>query len=198
MKRLWLAFAFLMMSGALRVLGAQKNLYLVIDLSGGVEAESYPCRYTDTAPDLSDDACRTTELWLRRIPRGTFVMGSPAGELGRYSNETQHSVTLTKDYYIGVFECTQKQYELVVGSNPSDCTGDLRPVEQVSYNDLRGTVAGAQWPASSGGGRGLLLREASREDGAGPGPSDGGAVGVRVPCGDHDRAEFGEGPHRRD
>ena len=91
--------------------------YLVIDLSGGADAERYPFRESNVGPDLSGDVCRTTELWLRRIPAGTFVMGSPEDE--GFSNETQHQVTLTQDYYIGVFEVTQKQYELVTGSNPS-------------------------------------------------------------------------------
>ena len=122
--------------------------YLVVDLSGGPEAESYPVRFSTIGPNLADDACRTTELWLRRIPRGTFTMGSPKDELGRGADETQHQVTLTP-CYIGVFEMTQKQYELVMGSNPSKYQGDTRPVEQVSYDDLRGTSAegGAGWPA---------------------------------------------------
>ena len=128
--------------------GNPNSTYLVIDLSGGSTATSYPCRYTNSAPDLSSDACRTTELWLRRIPAGTFLMGSPEDELGRESNETQHQVTLTQDYYVGVFEVTQRQYELVTGSNPSYYKGDTRPVENVSYDDLRGTSAegGAGWP----------------------------------------------------
>ena len=131
--------------------GEPNSTYLVIDLSGGSNADSYPCRYTNTAPDLSNDTCRTTELWLRRIPAGTFVMGSPEDELGRvwYYDETQHRVTLTQDYFIGVFEMTQKQYKLVMmGSNPSGYRGDTRPVEGVSYDDLRGTSAegGAGWP----------------------------------------------------
>ena len=53
-------------------------LYLVVDLSGGANASSYPVRYSETGPNLSSDVCRTTELWLRRIPKGTFTMGSPA------------------------------------------------------------------------------------------------------------------------
>ena len=116
--------------------------YLVINL------ENWSYDFRDGGPNLSGDACRTTELWLRRIPKGTFTMGSPEDELGRSSNETQHQVTLTQDYYIGVFEMTQKQYELVMGSNPSSYKGDTRPVENVSYNDLRGASAegGAGWP----------------------------------------------------
>ena len=122
-------------------------LYLVVDLSGGTNASKYYTRYMDEAPDISSDTCRTTELWLRRIPAGTFLMGSPENELGRFDDETQHQVTLTQDYYIGVFECTQKQYELVLGSNPSSWKGDTRPVEQVYYSNLRGNSAASGWPA---------------------------------------------------
>ena len=114
-------------------------LYLVVDLNTGAVTPS------TTGPDLSDDTCRTTELWLRRIPKGTFTMGSPVGEVGRYSDETQHQVTLTEDFYIGVFEVTQKQYSLIYGSNPSYYKGDTRPVEYVSYNTIRRTVSTA-WP----------------------------------------------------
>lgn len=117
--------------------------YLVVDLNTGAVTSS------PTGPDLSDDTCRTTELWLRRIPKGTFIMGSPASEVGRDSDETQHQVTLTEDFYIGVFEITQKQYSLIQGSNPSYYKGDTRPVENVSYDTIRGTggTAGAGWPA---------------------------------------------------
>jgi formylglycine-generating enzyme required for sulfatase activity len=125
-----------------------ENIYLVVDISGGNSATSYPYRYTSEAPDTTSDTCRTTELWLRKIPAGTFTMGSPAGETGRDSDETQFQVTLTQDYYIGVFECTQAQYQNIMGSNPSSYTGNTRPVEKVSYNTIRGTgsSAGAGWP----------------------------------------------------
>ena len=123
--------------------------YCVVDLSGGSNARQYPCRFTNEAPNVSGDVCRTTELWLRRIPAGTFLMGSPEDELGRYVRETQHRVTLTRDYYIGVFEVTQKQYELVTGSNPSKYQGNTRPVECVSYNDLRGSEKGSRWPGDT-------------------------------------------------
>ena len=66
--------------------------YLVVDLNTGAVTSS------STGPDLSDDTCRTTELWLRRIPKGTFTMGSPEGEVGRKPNETLHRVTLTEDF----------------------------------------------------------------------------------------------------
>lgn len=121
--------------------------YLVIDLSGGANAASYPVRFAAAGPDLANDTCRTTELWLKLVLPGTFTMGSPTDEPGRYTRETQHFVTLTKPFYMGVFQITQKQYTLVMGSNPSRYKGDTRPVEQVSYNDIRGTLLGANWPS---------------------------------------------------
>ena len=76
------------------------------------------------------------------IPKGTFMMGSPESEQGRNENENQHEVTISKDYYLGVYEVTQAQYEKVMGKNPSYFQGakvgnenaDL-PVENVSWDD---------------------------------------------------------------
>ncbi|GBU28599.1 serine/threonine protein kinase [Treponema sp. R8-4-B8] len=78
------------------------------------------------------------------IPAGTFMMGSPTNEPGRYSDETQHSVTLTKSFSMGKYEVTQEQYQAVMGSNPSyywpAVTGEKGtpgklPVETVSWYD---------------------------------------------------------------
>ena len=125
-----------------------EKVYVVVDLSGGPDATSYPVRYTNESPDLNDDTCRTTELWLRKIPAGTFTMGSEEDEVGRYDDETKHEVRLTQDYYIGLFECTQKQWELVMGTKPSHFNNvdyyETRPVEQISYDEIRGT----NWPSS--------------------------------------------------
>ena len=136
------------------------GMYLVIDLTGGTDATTFPFRYSDTPPSVAvtDDSARTTNLWLRLCLPGTFMMGSPSDELGHwapkayyydYHYEDLHPVTLTKPFYIGVFETTQKQYELVTGKTPSNAKGDTRPVEQVSYDDLRGSIAGAAYPAHS-------------------------------------------------
>ena len=128
---------------------AQGAQYLVIDLSGGTNAVTYPVRYSTTPPDITTDKCRTTELWLRLILPGTFMMGSPTTESGRGSNEQQHSVRLTRPYYIGVFEITQKQWMLVSGTTNAIChVGDCRPVDRVSYNMIRGSNIGSQWPVS--------------------------------------------------
>ena len=121
--------------------------YMVIDLSGGVDALSYPVSYLSSVPEGGwDDEYKTTKLVLRLIPPGSFMMGSPSDENGRGNDEDWHAVVLTKPFYIGVFEVTQKQYELVMGANPSYFRGDMRPVEQVSYDTIRGSVNGSAWP----------------------------------------------------
>ncbi|GHT64397.1 hypothetical protein AGMMS50239_22030 [Bacteroidia bacterium] len=51
------------------------------------------------------------------IPKGTFMMGSPSGEAGRYSNETQHQVTLTQDFYMSRYEITNAQYAAFLNAN---------------------------------------------------------------------------------
>ena len=114
------------------------DVYLVINLSGGENASSYPVSYLGAVPTEGwTDDYKTTKLVLRRI------------EAGSYNMQNESSVTITKPFYIGIFEMTQKQYQLVTGGNPSRCSGDTRPVEKVGYNDIRGSSNGAGWPISS-------------------------------------------------
>ena len=123
------------------------STYMVVDLSNN------EISYLDDVPSGGwTSTYKTTKMVFRYIPAGSFTMGSPVGEFGRVnSQEKQHTVTLTKGFYIGVFEVTQKQYELVTGSNPTDYAqrGDDRPVAKVSYDMARGSSAGAGWPSSS-------------------------------------------------
>ena len=141
--------------------------YLIIDLSGGPTAANYPYRFSEEPPDLSRNACRTHELWLRRIPAGTFVMGSPKDEASEYGRprigETRHLVTLTHGFYIGVFEITQYQWKQIMGKFPSlnawkEADGildddrpnqgnDTGPVLRISYLNIRGNAKGTKWPS---------------------------------------------------
>ena len=68
------------------------------------------------------------------VKGGTFQLGSDDW----YDNEKPvHQVTLS-DYYIGETEVTQELWSAVMGSNPSDFTGNMqRPVEKVSWNDCQ-------------------------------------------------------------
>jgi len=72
------------------------------------------------------------------IPPGTFMMGSPKEEEGRLDNETQHKVTLTKGFYMGVYTVTQEQWQEVMGNNPSRFKGEKNlPVDSVSGTDCQ-------------------------------------------------------------
>jgi formylglycine-generating enzyme required for sulfatase activity len=71
------------------------------------------------------------------VAGGTFAMGSPSSEAGRDSDEgPQHQVTISKGFYMGKYEVTQKEWVAVMGSNPSYFKGDNLPVEQVSWFDV--------------------------------------------------------------
>ena len=70
-----------------------------------------------------------------RIHGGTFTMGSPVSESGREKDEgPQHKVTVSS-FYMGRYEVTQKEYQAVMGTNPSNFKGDNLPVENVSWYD---------------------------------------------------------------
>ena len=69
------------------------------------------------------------------IAPGAFVMGSPVSEADRHSDEVQHTVTLTQGFWMSDHETTQAEYQLVMGSNPSNWKGESLPVEQVSWDD---------------------------------------------------------------
>ncbi|MDL1964998.1 MAG: formylglycine-generating enzyme family protein, partial [Deltaproteobacteria bacterium] len=73
------------------------------------------------------------------IKPGTFMMGSSADESGRDNDETQHSVTLTKKFYIQTTEVTQEQWRKAMKSNPSyfKDSGEDCPIESVSFDDCQ-------------------------------------------------------------
>lgn len=122
-------------------------LYCVIDLSDGPNATAYPTFYLPAVPPEGWlDEYKTTKLVLRRIPAGTFIMDGASGTILK---------VILSAFYMGVFEVTQRQWELVMGSwpgpspSPSYGRGDIYPAYYVSYNDIRGSSSGARWPASS-------------------------------------------------
>ena len=122
------------------------RLYCIVDLSAGSKAASYPVSYMAQPPKggFNADEYKTTKLVLRGLEAGAFTMGDKDED-----DNPPHKVTLTTPFYCGIFQVTQKQYELVMGENPSSYKGDKRPVENVSYDMIRGTSNGALWPEYS-------------------------------------------------
>lgn len=88
---------------------------------------------------------------FRWIQPGTFTMGSPTDEPGRFDDETQHHVVLTTGFWMADSTCTQALWQAVTGSNPAKFRDSSEnPVEQVSWDDcqlfltaLNGQVSGA-------------------------------------------------------
>ncbi len=134
-----------------RPLPAVRGEYLVVDLAGGVAEESQ--WYQDEEPAGGWGAEHREGLMVfRRVPGGSFVMGAPAAESGGGLNEQQHTVRLTRDFYLGIYEVTQEQWQRVAGGQPSAAGGvgyEHYPVESVSYEDIRGATVAANWPGSS-------------------------------------------------
>ncbi|MEM9291591.1 MAG: formylglycine-generating enzyme family protein [Acidobacteriota bacterium] len=75
---------------------------------------------------------------LRWMYPGTFQMGSPSSEAGRFSWEgPRHEVTLTNGFWLGEVPCTQELWTAVTGEKPSEFVSELRPVENVSWEDCQ-------------------------------------------------------------
>ncbi len=70
------------------------------------------------------------------VAPGTFAMGSDDSD-AYFFEKPVHEVTLTKGYWIGKTEVTQRQWEAVMGGNPSKWKGKDLPVETVSWNDCQ-------------------------------------------------------------
>jgi formylglycine-generating enzyme required for sulfatase activity len=73
---------------------------VVLSLAGGLPAEE-PLRL-----DLGDGV----QLEMVLVKKGKFRQGSPPSEVGRSDDETLHSVTLTRDFYLGKYPVTRGQF----------------------------------------------------------------------------------------
>ncbi len=83
------------------------------------------------------------QIKMRLMPEGNFVMGSSGMEADRQNDEgPQHQVTITKSFYLGIYEVTQMQWEAVMGTRPS-CFGyvAMNPVESISWDDCQKFIA---------------------------------------------------------
>ncbi len=120
--------------------GAYDQLFAPVYLAGIPSGEntgriipdgnSSPPAATASRPQVSED--------FVLVKAGSFTMGSPSSEVNRGADETQHRVTLTRDFYMGKYEVTQGVWQEVMGSNPSDTSrgiGSGNPVNKVSWYD---------------------------------------------------------------
>ena len=123
-----------------RILASLLSLGLVLPAASEEAPKTEPrklaTRDATVARQLTLDLGNRASMKLTLIPAGKFLMGSPPTEPDRdnaHADETQHEVTLTKAFYLGVTEVTQKQYQAVMGVHPSRFKGENLPVEPVSW-----------------------------------------------------------------
>lgn len=146
--------------------------YMIVDLQTGEIA------YSESVVGTSerwDDEYKQSKLVLRRCPAGSFVMGSPIDELGRQSTPTsylpynelqggvykdtrekQHLVKISKPFYIGVYEVTQRQLQYLFDNDrqkilamtyfTNETCYARRPVDHVNYSQICGATLGAKFP----------------------------------------------------
>lgn len=117
--------------------------YLVCDLDLGTRA--HYATTNDLPEGVGSDLYRTSKLLLRRIPAANQVFSC----LGKYP------MSLSEDFWLGVFETTQEQYRRILSAEPgtfAEATAwPTRPVTggraesapQLFHKALRGDLASA-------------------------------------------------------
>ncbi len=92
------------------------------------------CVETSPRTSLPAPAVNSLGMEFVAIPAAELRMGADEGPTSRSS----HQVTISQPFYIGKYEVTQAQWSAVMGTNPSQFTGDPRlPVENVSWKDVQ-------------------------------------------------------------
>ena len=135
------------------------SAYVVVDVSNSAipNTQAARCKYYPSVDFLPGSVpgqigavtnnldYKTSFLVMRKIyAKGvTCILGSTPAETRRSSNEKTRQVTMTSNYYIGIFELTQGQWAEVVPTRPNPSYyanltyRAARPVEQICYNDIR-------------------------------------------------------------
>jgi formylglycine-generating enzyme required for sulfatase activity len=103
-------------------------------------SESGSKRRARVTPPDRPVVVNTIGMRLVHVPAGRFLMGSAEAESERRSDEgPPHFVTIARPFYVGAHSVTQREFETVMGHNPSQfkggAAGPNRPVENVSWYD---------------------------------------------------------------
>ena len=108
--------------------------YLVLDLN------KFKMR-TELRESNGNDS-KQTELWLKRVEPGTFMMGVAPDDIARRSTDSQHSVEIETPFYMCIFETTKQQYQMIAATGTTTNETSVCPAENVSHtsflNSLRG------------------------------------------------------------
>jgi formylglycine-generating enzyme required for sulfatase activity len=93
------------------------------------------------AEELSSTYTNSIGMKFVLIPAGTFMMGADRNYEGANNDEQPlHQVTISKAFYLGVYEVTQGQWEAVMDNNPSEFKGTDNPVERVTWEEAQAFI----------------------------------------------------------
>lgn len=143
--------------------------YMIIDLDTGTVAyEGLLATQAASNERYNAATYKTDKIVLRKVAAGGPY---PTGDNAKFAgSNSATNWTTTLDYYIGIFPVTQRQYAKIgadSGNTPSAFTGivdgnekDYRPVEKVSWNDLRlsTTAPTSALPQVTSSGSGTFLQ----------------------------------------
>ena len=130
--------------------------YMVVDLT----SSSNVCYYVDEADlplPVTNTLYKTDAMVFKRMHGAckTWRMGSPTDEAGRPNNvagrmnrERPHLVTFSADWYMAVFETTQRQWKRIQGTAGTNAEADdAFPAVNMTYKEIRGQTSANYWPA---------------------------------------------------
>ena len=137
--------------------------YMVVDLSKGTSAtadDPYPITYMEECPDPTrtdggwTDEYRTTKMVFRLVQPGTYKKGWNINAFPNWHCHPAYNVTITRPFYLAIFECTQGQAKQITGKYMGGSNEfnkgpdrDKRPEGNVTYNAWRGKgTDGYCWP----------------------------------------------------
>ena len=126
---------------------------VVFDLANNGETRFYTS--LDALPGgVSADEYKTSKLVMKRCHAAgvPFMRGSPRYEPahndGGYHFEDPWIGALSSDFYLGVYELTEGQYQYVAGSVPAAGEAARKPHVTFSWNSCRGNGTGDyNWPS---------------------------------------------------
>jgi len=101
-----------------------------------------PAGCSDNARDLTLDLGGGAAMKLVLIPAGEFLMGSPKSDPDHNDDEgPQRKVTISKPFYMGIYEVTQAQWRTVMGTEPWKGkrwtkSGDNNAASHLNWNDV--------------------------------------------------------------
>ena len=129
-------------TGAYTFTGLANGTYVVSPAMTGLTFE--PLTHSVTvnganavAADFVATKARAYELpEMVAINPGTFMMGAIEGQRANPTYRPQHSVSITRGMWVGKYEVTQRQYEGLMGVNPSQSKGDNKPVTNLTLTEM--------------------------------------------------------------